>query len=129
MKLTDLDTARKVWQQIDSIDADSVGPVSFEFVTPAELAKMFRAELKRRGLSNRQISVRYAKGDYCVSVEIPNISYEGIKGDEFWSIHDERVDAVNYLRELIGCMFPANGPRYGEGGIYSDAFYASYSVG
>ena len=129
MKRIDVESARKAWSMIETIANANTAPVSESFVTRAELAQMLRAELKKLGISNRIVSVTYPKNAYCVNVEVIDTTYDGLAGDEFWAVMDARSAAKRALYGMIERMFPDNGPRYGEGGIYSDAFYASYSVG
>jgi hypothetical protein len=117
-----------VWQKILDINPDNAQPISESYVPKDELAPLIRNALKRFGLSNRQVSVRYSGGDYAVYVQVVNTDTTGLEADAFWSVYHERQDAVNYLRNLIDYLFPANGPRYGEGGVYSDNYYVSYVV-
>jgi hypothetical protein len=128
MKRIELDAARPVWQKILDIDSNTVQPVSESYVPMAELSPLIRTALKRFGLSNRQVSVRYSRGDYAVCVQVVNADTTGLEGDAFWNAYHERQDAVNYLRALMRSLFPANEPRYGEGGVYSDNYYVSYVV-
>ena len=128
MKLVPLADAQKTWEAILAIDYDALDPVVDHRVTMTDFAQRLRAELKKLGFSNRKVSVRvptYAQA-MAIEVEIPNTSWAGV--EDFEDAYEPYARAKAHMYGIILALFPFNGSRYGEGGIYSDAFYYTFSV-